>query len=70
MLSARYDTLDLSDSPDTQAGEQTAYGVGLDWVPIDHVRFKLNYAHSDIDRDDLGEDGEADIISLRSQFDF
>lgn len=70
MLSARYDTLDLSDSPDTQAGEQTAYGIGLDWVPIDHVRFKLNYAHSDIDRDDLGEDGEADIISLRTQFDF
>ena len=31
-------------------GEQSAYALGLDWIPIDHVRFKLNYAMSEMDR--------------------
>jgi phosphate-selective porin OprO/OprP len=69
MLSARYDYLDLSDGADPQRGEQTAYAVGLDWVPLDHVRFKLNYAQSDMDRT-VGTDDEAQIITLRTQFDF
>lgn len=76
MLSARYDYLDMSDTgigiaTDT-LGEQSAYAVGLDWVPLDHVRFKLNYARTEIDYTNPGdgEDGEADIISLRTQFDF
>jgi phosphate-selective porin OprO and OprP len=70
MLSARYDYLDLSDPAAGAAqGEQTAYAVGLDWVPLDHVRFKLNYAVSDMDRT-VGADDEARIITLRTQFDF
>jgi len=70
MLSARYDYLDLSDPAGGAArGEQTAYNLGLDWVPIDHVRFKLNYAVSDMDRT-VGADDEARVITLRSQFDF
>lgn len=70
MLSARYDYLDLSDpAAAATRGEQTAYNVGLDWVPIDHVRFKLNYAVSDMDRT-VGADDEARVITLRSQFDF
>ena len=32
------------------AASRSAYAVGLDWVPIDHVRFKLNYAMSEMDR--------------------
>lgn len=73
MLSGRYDFLDLSDPAGGLAGvgrgEQTAYSVGLDWVPIDHVRFKLNYAMSEMDRT-VGTDDEAQIVSLRTQFDF
>lgn len=69
MLSARYDYLDLSDGTDVNRGEQTAYAVGLDWIPLDHVRFKLNYALSDMDRT-VGADDEAQIITLRTQFDF
>jgi phosphate-selective porin OprO and OprP len=70
MLSARYDFLDLSDPAGGAArGEQTAYAVGLDWIPLDHVRFKLNYAMSDMDRA-VGTDDEAQIITLRTQFDF
>lgn len=73
MISARYDYVDLSDPNGAGAnrGEQTSYSVGLDWVPIDHVRFKLNYAMSDMDRTALaGVDTEAQVISFRSQFDF
>jgi phosphate-selective porin OprO/OprP len=70
MLSARYDYLDLSDPTfGANRGEQSAYGVGLDWVPIDHVRFKLNYAVSDMERTTASDD-DATIISLRTQFDF
>lgn len=50
-------------------GEQTAYALALNWVPVDHVRFMLNYAQSDMDRT-VGADEEATVISLRSQFDF
>ena len=69
MLSARYDYLDLSDGADVNRGEQTAYAVGLDWIPLDHVRFKLNYAHSEMDRT-VGADDDARVITLRTQFDF
>jgi phosphate-selective porin OprO and OprP len=73
MLSARYDFVDMTDPllDQPNRGEQSAYAVGLDWIPVDHVRFKLNYAHSEMDRTDLGTtDAEADVITLRTQFDF
>lgn len=70
MLSARYDYLDLSDPAGAATrGEQTAYAVGLDWIPVSNVRFKLNYAFSEMDRT-VGVDDEATIITLRTQFDF
>jgi len=70
MLSGRYDFIDLSDPAfGANRGEQTAWAVGLDWVPIDHVRFKLNYALSDMDRTAAADD-EAQVFTLRSQFDF
>lgn len=69
MLSARYDFADLSDGPGANRGEQTAYGIGLDWVPIDHFRFKLNFAETEMDRT-VGTDAEAQIVTLRTQFDF
>ncbi len=71
MLSARYDFTDLTDGAGASRGEQTAYAVGLDWVPVDHVRFKLNYAQTDLDRTAAAAvDDEAQIVTLRTQFDF
>lgn len=71
---ARYDFIDISDLDAGAArGEQTSYAIGLNWVPVDHVRFMLNYAHSDMDRvlNPVGSpDAEADVITLRTQFDF
>jgi phosphate-selective porin OprO and OprP len=73
MLSARYDFINLDDpaASATTRGEQTAYAIGLDWIPVDHVRFKLNYAMSEMDRATVGQpDIDAQVISLRTQFDF
>jgi phosphate-selective porin OprO and OprP len=71
---ARYDFIDLSDlDVGSSRGEQESYAIGLNWVPVDHVRFMLNYAESDMDRvlNPVGSpDAEAQVISLRSQFDF
>lgn len=71
---ARYDFIDLSDLDVGSArGEQESYAVGVNWVPIDHVRFMLNYAESDMDRvlNPAGSpDAEAQVITLRTQFDF
>lgn len=70
MASARYDFIDLSDAAfGANRGEQTSYAVGLDWVPLDHVRFKLNYAASEMDRTTAADD-DARVITLRTQFDF
>lgn len=68
-LSARHDFIDLSDGPDANRGEQSAYALGLDWIPVEHVRFKLNVARTEMDRT-AGADDEAEIITLRGQFDF
>ncbi len=70
MLSARYDYIDLTDVAfGAQRGEQSAWAVGVDWVPIDHVRVKLNYALTDMERA-AGPAAEAQIVTLRTQFDF
>ncbi|MBX9745989.1 MAG: hypothetical protein K2X34_03750 [Hyphomonadaceae bacterium] len=69
-LSARYDFIDVSDvDGGGSRGEQTAYALALNWVPVDHVRFMLNYAQSEMDRV-TGVDDEAQVITLRTQFDF
>jgi phosphate-selective porin OprO/OprP len=70
MLGARYDYIDLSDAAfGAGRGEQSAWAAGLDWVPLSHVRFKLNYALTDMDLV-AGTDDEAQIITFRTQFDF
>ncbi|MBI3440149.1 MAG: hypothetical protein HY054_16115, partial [Proteobacteria bacterium] len=55
MLSARYEHLDLSDqgfwksaTDGGNANETTAYTLGATWVPISHVKFQLNYSHTDV----------------------
>lgn len=68
-LSARYDFTDMSEGIAATSGEQTAYAVGLEWVPISHVKFMFNYAQSEIEYNS-GADNEAQILTLRTQFDF
>jgi phosphate-selective porin OprO/OprP len=68
-LAARYDTLDTTDAP--EGAEIESYALGLTWIPIDHVLFRLNWAHTEADYETVNSrDDEADIVSLRTQFDF
>lgn len=70
----RYDNVTLTDSitgGKVRGGTQSSYVAALNWYPIDYVGFKLNYAVNDITGGDAGtRTGEADVISLRTQFDF
>jgi phosphate-selective porin OprO and OprP len=52
---ARIDRLDMTTAVGTggaavlvNGGVQTAYQAGFQWLPIDYVRFYLNYAHVDV----------------------
>lgn len=54
-LNARLDYLDLDDSVSdgttTQfinGGKQTGYGISLNWLPSDYVRFMVEYIYTDI----------------------
>ncbi len=70
MVSARYDQLEMTDlGTGASRGEQTGYAVALDWVPVDHVKFKLNFARTEFDLA-TAADEEAQIVSFRTQFDF
>lgn len=64
--SVRYDFLDLSAGSDPNRGEQRSWAVGLDWTPVDRVRFRLNYAESDIDRAS-GFAGDERVVTFRTQ---
>ena len=76
MLSARYDTINLTDSG-YNGGKQTSYVLGATWVPIDHIKFQLNYSKNDIDKQKnttFGTtslaSGTANAVVLRTQIDW
>lgn len=73
-LGVRYDNVTLTDSVaggKVRGGTQNSYVAALNWFPIDYVGVKLNYAYNDITGGDAGtRTGDAQVISLRTQFDF
>lgn len=72
-LNLRYDWLDLNDGA-IRGGRQQVGGVSLLWVPVDYVRFILNYGHLWIDNAAVpaGADASytADVVGMRAQVDF
>ena len=72
-LNARYDFLDLSDGA-IVGGRQQVAGASLLWVPIDYVRFILNYGHLWIDDAAVPAGADraysADAVGMRAQVDF
>ncbi|MBS0384915.1 MAG: hypothetical protein JSS00_06155 [Proteobacteria bacterium] len=87
MLSARYENLDLSDASfGINRNETTAYTLGATWVPISHVKFQLNYSHTDVNYTDntsdaltgasnpagvqVNRDNKINAVVLRTQFDW
>lgn len=80
MLSARYEELDATDSGFANAtlasdrrAELTATTLGATWVPVEHVKFQLNYSTTDIDytlNDANHVDNTINAVTLRTQFDW
>lgn len=71
---ARVDYLDLSDAG-IVGGKQTAYQLGLTWIPVDHVRFLANYSHLQFDNAAIpaaggDRDYGVDVFGVRAQLDF
>ena len=73
-VNLRYDHLDLS-SGEIIGGTQNGIMASLVWVPTDHVRFMINYAHLDYDDAAIPAAGGdrsygVDVIGARAQIDF
>ncbi len=72
-LNLRYDWLNLN-SGAIVGGRQQVAGASLIWMPIDYVRFVLNYGHLWLDKSPVtagsNPNYSADSLGLRTQFDF
>ena len=72
-LNLRYDYVDLVDAG-IIGGKQNGYEASLVWVPIDYLKFMLNYGHLEYDQARTTSDGEssysADVVGARAQLDF
>ena len=72
-LNARYDYLDLIDNGIVGGKQQTA-GLSAIWIPIEYVRFVVNYGHLWIDDAAVpagtDPDYSVDTFGLRAQLDF
>ena len=69
MLSARYDTINLTDLP-TDGGKQDSYILGVTWMPIGYVKFQLNASHNNISLPGGATSGDADVVTFRTQLDW
>ena len=73
-LNLRYDYLDLNSGP-VRGGTQNGIMVGLTWIPMDYVRFLLNYGHLIYDDAAIPAQGgdrdySVDVVGARAQIDF
>ncbi|SFG15253.1 phosphate-selective porin OprO and OprP [Novosphingobium sp. CF614] len=72
-VNARYDWLDLADAGIAGGRQQTA-GISALWVPMDYVRFILDYGHIWVKDSPVTANGDgnygADAFGMRAQLDF
>jgi phosphate-selective porin OprO and OprP len=73
LLNGRYDYLDLNDAG-IVGGKQSTYGASLIWIPMEYIRFIVNYGHVEL-RDAAiaaGADRNygVDAFGVRGQLDF
>ena len=74
MLSARYESLNLSDAHfGANRNTTTAWTGGITLVPLDHIKFQLNYSDTKIDytvNNSTHKDNTIQALTLRSQLDW
>jgi phosphate-selective porin OprO/OprP len=72
-LNLRYDYLDMVDAG-IVGGTQNGYAASLVWLPIDYLKFMLNYAHINYDQGKISANSDAsysaDVVGARAQIDF
>lgn len=80
-LGLRYDWVDATDAYKTagngaaqtlsqDAGEYSAWTVGVNYYPVPYVRFQANYTQAQHDAPAVGRDVDVDQFQLRAQLDF
>ena len=80
-LAVRYDWADLTDAYSTastaasrtlsqDAGEYTAWTVGVNYYPTGYVRFQANYTMGKNDNPVVGRDVDVNVFQMRAQLDF
>jgi len=74
-LAARYDWADLSEarngaSATQDAGEYSAWTLGVNYYPHAYVRLQANYTKSETDNPAAGRDVNVDTLQFRAQLDF
>jgi len=74
LLSARYEKLDLSDTPFGSNGNTTSgWTGGITVVPIDHVKLQLNVSSTDVDytvNNSTHKDNTIKAVTFRTQWDW
>jgi phosphate-selective porin OprO/OprP len=60
---------------DIRGGREIGYLAGVNWQPMDYVRFMMNYIHTDVKGGPVArkigkKDFSTDAVALRAQFDF
>lgn len=74
MLGARYEYVDLTDGPTpattTVGGKQQSYVGQVTWMPISYVKFQLDYSQHNITRTATAAQGDAEVITFRTQLDW
>ncbi|MCT2400279.1 OprO/OprP family phosphate-selective porin [Novosphingobium mangrovi (ex Huang et al. 2023)] len=72
-INGRYEWLDLTDAGIVGGRQQTA-GISAIWIPIDYVRFIVDYGHIWVKDSPVTANGDAsygvDAMGMRAQFDF
>lgn len=80
-LAVRYDYADLTDAYSSattaasrtlsqDAGEYTAWTLGVNYYPTSYVRFQANYTKGENDNPVAGRDVDVDVFQMRAQLDF
>lgn len=80
-LAVRYDYADLTDAYSSasttasrtlsqDAGEYTAWTLGVNYYPTAYVRFQANYTKGENDNPGAGRDVDVDVFQMRAQLDF
>ena len=69
VLGLRYDFLDLTDGA-VDGGMQSGFTLQGTWQPVNFLKFQFDYSRLDIDRPSSPLSGTADVITMRSQFEW